>query len=205
MRLWRVALPIIAFLTLATVIAPGPPPLPPGPGLALMSVTPVALDPANPAHRDVGNLHFLAGWVLASEDRRFGGISALHVENNVVTALSDAGMLIRFAEPGGGRIAPVRFEPLEAGPGPRSRKSNRDTEGLLVGGDQIWVSFEHHNMIWRYRRGSLAPLSAASPPPMRRWPSNAGPEGLVRLADGRFIVFGEGRDNGRPLGEAVLF
>ncbi|HEY5711465.1 MAG TPA: esterase-like activity of phytase family protein, partial [Allosphingosinicella sp.] len=100
---------------------------------------------------------------------------------------------------------PVHFQPLEAGPGPRSRKVNRDTEAMLIRGGEMWVAFEHHNMIWRYRRAGPAALSSARPPAMRSWPGNAGAEGLVRLGDGRFLVFGEGRDDDRPLGPAVLF
>jgi len=201
----RIVLPIVLFLLLATVIAAAPPPPPPGPGRAEMRIAPILLDPADPARRDLGGLRFLGGWVLASGDSRFGGISAMHVEDGAVTALSDVGMVMRFALPGTPRTAPVDFRPLEAGPGPRSRKSNRDTEGMLVLGRATWVTFEHHNMIWRYRRDTLAALSSARPPAMRRWPGNAGAEGLVRLGDGRFLVFGEGRDNDRPLGPAVLF
>lgn len=201
----RALIAVALFLLLATVIAPGPWPAPPGPGRAEMRIEPVALDPADPARRDVGGLHFLGGWALSSGDWRFGGISALHVESGAATGLSDTGMLIRFALPGARRAAPVLFQPLEAGPGPRTSKVNRDTEAMLVRGDRIWVAFEHHNMVWRYRRDRLAALSAARPAAMRRWPGNSGAEGLVRLADGRFIVFGEGRDDHRTTGPAVLF
>jgi hypothetical protein len=196
---------VAILLLLATIRSPGPRPAPPGPGEAVLRIAPVTLDASDPRRNVAGRLRFLGGWSLASDDSRFGGISAIHVEDGEATALSDSGLLIRFALPGASRTAPVRFDPLVEGPGPRTRKSNRDTEGLLVRGDQIWVSFEHHNMIWRYRRGTWRALSAARPPAMSRWPGNAGPEGLVRLADGRFLVFTEGRDDGRPDSEAVLF
>ncbi|HEY5710575.1 MAG TPA: esterase-like activity of phytase family protein, partial [Allosphingosinicella sp.] len=95
-------LPILLFLLLATVIAVPPRPAPPGPGSAVMRIAPVALDPADPARHDLGGLHFLGGWVLASDDMRFGGISAMHVKDGAVTALSDVGILIHFTLPGGG-------------------------------------------------------------------------------------------------------
>jgi hypothetical protein len=40
---------------------------------------------------------------------------------------------------------------------------------------------------------------------MRRWPANSGPEAMARLADGRFLVFGEGLNDLRATSDAVLF
>ena len=100
----------------------------------------------------------------------------------------------------------VRFDPLLEGPGPRSRRSNRDSEGLLVDGDRLWITFERRNMIWRYDRASLRAQSAARPESMRRWLGNSGAEALVRLADGRFLVLGGGQGRRRgPVSDAILF
>jgi hypothetical protein len=210
-RIWRSrparATALLAILALlATITQPGPVPPPPGAGMGRLTAIPVLLDPARPAERSAGHLEFLAGWVLSSGDGRFGGISAMHVEQGEVTALADIGMLIRFAVPpvAGGSEA-VRFDPLVAGPGPRSVKGNRDTESLVIRGNALWAGFERHNMIWRYRLDTLAPLAAARPPAMRRWRGNRGPEAIARLADGRFLVFAEGDDDGRPQSEALLF
>jgi hypothetical protein len=210
-RIWRSrpgragALAAILVL-LATITRPGPVPPPPGAGTGRMTAIPVRLDPARPADRRAGHLEFLAGWALSSRDGRFGGISAMHIDQGAVTALADVGMLIRFAVPAaaGGSEA-VRFDPLIAGPGPRAVKGNRDTESLVISGNALWAGFERHNMIWRYRLDTLAPLSAARPPAMRRWRSNRGPEAIARLAGGRFLVFAEGDDDGSPQSEALLF
>jgi hypothetical protein len=209
-RIWRgrwsrPVLLVGLFLLLATVTWPGPPPPPPGPGVAQISMMPVALDDGDPARREVGRLRFLGGWSLASDDVRFGGISAMHVEAGMVTAISDIGLVLTFPVPGAARAARVRIDPLFDGPGPRTRRSNRDTEGLAVDGGRLWVSFEKHNMIWRYDRVTLRAQSAAQPAPMRRWPGNSGAEALVRLADGRFLVIAEGRDQSDPDSDAVLF
>jgi hypothetical protein len=194
-----------AWPLLATIVRPGPPLPPPGPGTATIRVSPVPLDPADPGRAAVGRLRFLGGWRLASDDPRFGGISGLHVEGGTVLAISDIGLVTRFALPARAGRLPVRFDPLVAGPGPRSRKSNRDSEALMVLGDRIWVSFERSNMIWRYDRATLAARGSARPAPMRRLGGNSGVEALVRLADGRVLALVEGRDDGRTLGEAVLF
>lgn len=209
-RIWRnrwarIAFLILALVVLATIVRQPPPPPPDGPGVGIVRIEPVALVADDSGRRRAGSLAFLAGWSLSSDDRRFGGISGMHVEDGEVVAISDVGMLLRFPVPGGRDRALVRFDPLAEGPGPRTRKSNRDTEGLLVRGGRIWAAFERHNMIWRYDLSSLRAESAARPEAMRRWTGNRGPEALLRLADGRFLVFAEGRDDGAMFSDAVLF
>jgi hypothetical protein len=209
-RIWRsrplrVAFLLIAFLALATIVPLPPAPPPPGPATATLRFTPVPLDAGDPGRRRLGALLYLGGWEIASDSPRFGGISALHVEGGEAIALSDAGTLIRFALPAGRGEAPVRLVPLPDGPGPATRKSNRDTESMLIRGRWLWAGFERHNMIWRYRRSDLAAAARAQPEAMRRWRANAGPEALTELPDGRFLVLAEGADDGRPTSDAVLF
>ena len=85
---------LLCFLLLATPLRPGPPVARPGSATARLHLAPVPLDRANPARDRVGDLVFLGGWALASDDPRFGGISAMHVEAGRVTAISDAGTLL---------------------------------------------------------------------------------------------------------------
>ncbi len=190
---------------LATITRPGPRLPPAGAGNAMLAVSRVQLDESDPGRRRAGALRFLAGWSLASEDVRFGGISGMHVEDGQVIAISDVGLLLRFPIPGARDRAPVRFDPLVEGPGPRTRKSSRDAEALAARGSRIWIAFERFNMIWRYNRQSLRAESAAWPDPMRRWGGMRGPEALVRLADGRFLAFAEGGDDGRAFSDALRF
>jgi hypothetical protein len=198
------ALPLV-FLLLATIVRPGPLPGLEGPGEAPLVYTPVALQADDPARRDVGRLHFLGGWELDSPDGRFGGLSALHVENGEVLALSDAGMLLSFPLPGTAPAPRVRFQPIVEGPGPGRQRSTRDTEGLMVAGDKLWISFERYNAIWRYDRASLRGETGAQPWPMHGWWGNSGAETIVRLADGRTLVLEEGLEDGVPLRDAILF
>ncbi|HST37428.1 MAG TPA: esterase-like activity of phytase family protein [Allosphingosinicella sp.] len=193
----------MAGLLLATNIRPGPPPPPPRPETVDLTFEAVALDEGDPAQRRAGSLLFLEGWAIGSESTHFGGISAMHVENGQVLALSDAGSVFRFALPGHGP-ARARLTPLPQGPGPAIEKSNRDTEALFVRGDELLVAYERANMIWRYRLRDLAALSAARPEAMRRWRGNAGPEAMMQLADGRYLVFSEGKDGG-DTSEVALF
>jgi hypothetical protein len=173
--------------------------------VATLFAEPVPLDPSDPARRRVGGLDFLGGWSLSSDSARFGGLSALHVDGGAVAALSDGGTLFRFTLPVGHDHEPVRIDPLGGGPGPATYKSNRDTESMVILGPWLWAGFERHNMVWRYRLPDLAAAASAQPALMRDWRANSGAEGMVRLGDGRFLVFCEGNSDDRPLSDVVLF
>ena len=59
--------------------------------------------------------------------------------------------------------------------------------------------------IVRYRRRDWRAEAAAQPAAMRSWRGNSGAEAMVRLADGRFLVFAEGRDEGALIATSPLF
>lgn len=188
---WRRAgLAVLAFAALATPIAPGPQQPPPGPGTASLRPDPILLNENDPHQRRVGALTFVAGWQLTSDDPRFGGISAMAVEGDRVTATSDSGILLLFAVPGTGPMQ-VEVRPLPAGPGSPSRKQDRDTEAMFVSGGQAWLAFENRNEVWRYSRPSWRAEARVAPAAMSDWPSNRGAEAMHRLADGRFLIISE--------------
>lgn len=203
-RRWLRALALLAALTLlATIDWPQRLPFP-GPGEAPLIYTPVALAADDPGRRDVGRLHFLGGWTLGSPDSRLGGLSSLRIEGNQATALSDAGVVVTFPLPGASPAPRARFQPVVQGPGGQANRRTRDTEGLWLEGNRLWISFERSNAVWRYDR-ALNVQTGAQPARMRRWRRNSGPETLVGLADGRFLVMEEGRDNGSTASDAILF
>lgn len=193
---------LAAFVLLATFAPPALQHREPPPAVTLVRFTPVPLSEDNPGLTRLGRLQFLGGWALTSNDARLGGISALHVEGSEVLAMSDAGWRIRLPLPQG--RSPVRADiaMVEEGPGPAGDKVNRDVESLVVHEGEAWIGYEQGNAIWRYDRRSGARRSSAAPRAMREWSDNAGPEAMVRLRDGRFLVFAEG-DGGDS--EAVLF
>jgi hypothetical protein len=209
-RIWRsrwgraALLPLVLIL-LATNIRTGPGHALDGPGEAGLLYTPIQLAADDPGRRDVGRLHFLGGWELTSTDRRFGGLSGLRILGNEAITVSDAGMVITFPLPGVSAAPRVRFLPVEQGPGPGRRRRTRDTEGLWIEGNQLWLTFERQNAVWRYDRAALRGETGAQPAPMRGWRGNSGAEGIARFADGRFLVLEEGRDNGSTASNAVLF
>ncbi|MEA3064030.1 MAG: hypothetical protein QOJ27_465 [Sphingomonadales bacterium] len=164
----------------------------PPPRMSLVDFAPVPLEEAAPGARQIGRLHFLGGWALTSNDARFGGISALHVDGDAALAVSDAGWRIRIPLPPGPSRVRAEIAMIEQGPGPEEEKENRDVESLAVAGQAVWVGYEQANAIWRYDRRDFRARASAAPPAMARWDSNRGAEAMVRLADGRFLVFDEG-------------
>ncbi len=174
----------------------------PPPPVTFIRFAPVALDVADPGVKGVGRLAFLGGWALTSNDARVGGVSALHVERREALAISDAGWRIRFPLPQAGATVRAEVALVEEGPGPPGDKYNRDIESLAVHGDEAWMGYEQANAIWRYGRPRFEPRASAEPAAMRKWSNNSGPEAMVRLRDGRFLVFAEGEGGDS---EAVLF
>jgi hypothetical protein len=166
-----------------------------------LRMTPVPLDERDPVRRQVGRLVYLGGWHIQSNDPRFGGVSAMHVDGGEVTALSDAGSVIRFRVGG----AEASIAPIAAGPGRSAEKGDRDAEAMAVAGRRLWIAFEGANQVWRYGRRSWRRLASAAPPAMKRWSINSGSEAMLRLEDGRFLVFAEGAGRSGGTSAALLF
>jgi hypothetical protein len=202
-RLRRVAFLGAALFLLATMVSPGPLPPEAPPGWAALTAAAVPLDAENPRRRQAGALLFRRGWDLDSSDPRFGGISAMHVEDGQVTAISDAGVLLHFALPPNGPPTGLRVQPLLGGED--DAKANRDSEAMLIHAGRAWIALERQNGVARFRRADWRFEAGAQPRAMRRWRGNSGAEGMVRLPDGRFLLFAEGRDNDDPFSDVALF
>jgi len=166
------------------IVTPPPPP----PAVSFVTFAPV---------EDVrglsGRLRLEGGWSLTSNDPRFGGLSALHVEGGQVTAFSDSGWLMRFPLPG--KAATVRAQiSLTPGMGASAdSKADRDVEAMAVLGPLAWVILERRNLAIRYHRDGWRRDSFAKPKAMKEWRANNGAEAMLRLPDGRFLVFSEGK------------
>lgn len=191
------ALPLLATFAPLSLERRDPPP-----PVSLVHFVPVPLLEETPGVERLGRLRFLGGWALTSNDARFGGISALHVEGGEALALSDAGWRIRFPLPAGRSSERAMIAMIPQGPGPDEEKENRDVESLAADRGAVWVGYEQANAIWRYDRRTFAALASAAPAAMRKWSSNRGAEAMVRLSDGRFLVFDEGSEGDS---EALLF
>jgi hypothetical protein len=143
-------------------------------------------------------------WRLSSPNDAFGSYSALVERDGVLAAFSDNGAILLFAPPGEPKSLAPRIARLAA-----SRlavaKRERDCEAVTrdPSTGTLWAAYEQSNTILRLGP-DLAVTGRVRPPAMRDWPANRGPEAMVRLADGRFIVIAEtqGDDGSHP---ALLF
>lgn len=162
-------------------------------GSAPMRATPVALDPDDPAARRAGALVYLGGLKLESDDRAFGGFSAIDVDGDRFTLLSDAGNIVRFRMGGDLRPFALSYGDLAQGPGTGWRKWDRDSESLLrdPASGRMWIGFERFNAIWRYGPALEKAERHAQPAAMADWPVGGGPEAMVRLSRGAFVVISE--------------
>jgi hypothetical protein len=175
-----------------------------------ISASPLALDPGDPANYLLGRLRYLQGWVLASNDPAFGGLSSLAIRGDHILALSDTGLIYSF-DRDGARFSRLSGVPLRDRSGALAiNKTDRDTESMTLSPDgmQLWIGLERRNAIWRYGDPAAAAEASAAPAAMKKWPGNAGPETLVRLHDGRFLVLSEeadGPDGADDTHDALLF
>ncbi|KRB79849.1 hypothetical protein ASE00_19320 [Sphingomonas sp. Root710] len=168
--------------------------------------TPVPIDPDDPAHRVFGRLRYVAGWHLTSRQGNFGGYSALRVDGDEVLALADTGDHMRFRLSPSGEVSGTRFGRLTALPSDRGDRGDRDSESMTIGPEgDIWVGFEYRNAILRYGPDFKELRGMAFPPAMRNWSRNSGPEAMVRLDGGRFVVFAEGQAIAPHVHLALMF
>lgn len=153
----------------------------------------VALDWLDPGRTRLGGLTFLGGVALYSSAWNFGGFSAMAVDGDRFTLLSDGGNIVQFRMDRQWRVSEARALPLPDGPGTGWSKLDRDTESLTrdpVTG-RYWVGFERWNQIWQYDPAFKRAEGYARPRAMKRWSMNGGAESMVRLRDGSFIVLAE--------------
>ncbi len=163
------------------------------PGDLTVSAERVELDWRDPARRRLGALTFLGGVRLTSRAHDFGGFSAMAVDGDRFTLLTDGGNVVRFAMDSHWRISGARAFALRDGPGTGWSKLDRDSESLTrdPATGRFWVGFERANEIWRYDAGLRRAAAHVAPPEMAEWPQNGGAEAMVRLHDGSFIVLAE--------------
>ncbi|MBI1251430.1 MAG: hypothetical protein GC189_08155 [Alphaproteobacteria bacterium] len=168
-----------------------------------LTVRAVRLDEEDSSVSRVGALTFRGGVELSSEDRAFGGLSALEVdENGALLAVTDEGgwFAAQLDLNDAGRLVGVsapRMGALRDGEGrPFRTKAESDSEGLAQLPDGRYaVSFERSQSVLIY---DLAQFGAAAPG--RAGPQlsgtaaldpNEGPEALGILQDGRLLIGAE--------------
>ncbi len=130
---------------------------------------------------------FSAALSLTSDDARFGGLSALHVEDGGagMIAISDRGthLTARLARDAGGRLVGVRLgaiKPLGRTSAEDASGQRADSEGLALASDgRMFVSFEGVPRIARYAGPGARPVDLPGNPAFVFKDDNLGLEALA--------------------------
>lgn len=146
---------------------------------------------------DARHLRFVAGWRLTSPNSLFGGFSALAYRGaGRFLLIGDNGQMTRLTLGVDGSVSDVTIKALPTPPRSPRRKAFTDAEALVrdPATGRLWVALEGINQVWRIDAGLTRVESRRRSPALYRWPANRGPEAMVRLKDGRTILFSEGED-----------
>lgn len=158
------------------------------PATVALTVRPVSLPSAQPPLRLAG------AWELEAGDHRFGGLSALALDDERFLAVSDRGSVVRFDLPSV-RKPKAWLADLRLGPGPWGRKWARDAESLARDprGRGWWVGYEQNHSLWLYDAHFRRALAAID---LQRsdWWNNRGAEGLLPEGEHLLVAAENGRD-----------
>lgn len=118
---------------------------------------------------------------------------------NGLRLISDAGAMLDMPFPSGAAVDAVIAE-IPKGCGFHWIKEKQDSESITVdpATQQSWIGLENANRICRFQGDHGRAVSIARPE-MRNWQITRGAEAMVRLRDGRFLVFAEAdpQDSGK--------
>lgn len=170
-----------------------------------LKLTPVPLNSEDETQVRIGELEFLAGFVLRSRDVVFGGLSGLTLaeDGRRFVAVSDRGQWLsgRLQLAADGTLtglAETVLEPLRDPKGRpvRIRDALHDAEAVeRLPDGSLLVSFERRHRLWRY--ASAADLATARAAPFlaldgfKKQPKNGGIEALAPLGDGSILMLSE--------------
>jgi hypothetical protein len=180
---------------LAAALSPGlwwrnEPQWPEGNGLQSLTMTPLK---AHAPRSWPAALRLVGAWHLTSRNNHFGGYSALlATDGETLTAISDSATWLRFGRPGSGAPAAPRLGRVGLATEYWDAWVDSDIEAATLDPrtGSRWYAFEKSNRIMRFAPDGKS-AQEIRPPAMRDWHENGGPEAMVRLADGRFIVLAE--------------
>lgn len=140
-------------------------------------------------------------WQYSAQNRFFGGFSALlTLKDGRLRAFTDRGMRFTFLEPD------IDAPPLGKPPVVRQLVAPEliwdlwDIESATrdPATGEYWLGYENLHAVHRFSVASEGTGMYRFPPELG-WGANSGAEAMERLADGRFLVIGEGQ------GEALVY
>jgi len=168
-----------------------------GPFVVEIKAEPIALNQENPAVNRVGELSYVAGWALSSDNDDFGGWSALALEKGAksILLLSDKGDWLQTALDlkGDKPLGIGRLYLFEKGARGRD-KSDYDAESLVrLGETGFLVGFEQEHRILEVERvgGPNRPAPVNDLVDLSVLSGNGGIEAMTMLPTGKLVMFAE--------------
>ena len=179
------------------------------------------LDGSDPARLEVGKLQWRGGIAIASDNRRFGGLSGILIEQGGkhLRAISDTGQWLvgelRYDAQGFlvgiDKVAVDNMVDPQGEPMTTSKANDSESITRLADG-RVLVGFERDHRILAYpagnerQGGGLAakPLRINTPPGLENAPFNDGLEALATLPDGRVLAMSEDLSAGEGLVRAWI-
>lgn len=167
----------------------------------VLATEPIPLMPERPAETRIGELQYLAGYIVTSPDARVSGISAMEIDADgaQLTAITDFGhwLIAELRHDAAGRFEGFGKAAIMALIGhdgrPLEGKGVADAESMLRdprGG--FLVGFEGQHRVWRYAQAGGRPEAVRLPGEIARLPGNRGIEGMAALANGDLLLLSEG-------------
>lgn len=144
----------------------------------------------------IGPLRYLGGWTLHARHPDFGGWSGMMATPRGLRLVSDAGALLDLPWPNTGQLR-ARLQEVPKGCGHHWHKEEQDAEAVTTGPEgRWWISLEHRNEICRITPQGT--VQSTAPSLIRHWSPYLGGEAMLRLRDGRFLVFAEADPAAQP-------
>ncbi|MDF3075495.1 MAG: hypothetical protein K0S54_3162 [Alphaproteobacteria bacterium] len=179
------------------------------------------LDGSDPARLEVGKLQWRGGIAIASDNRRFGGLSGILIEQagRHLRAISDTGQWLvgelRYDAQGfliGMDKVAVDNMVDPQGELMTTSKANDSESITRLADGRVLVGFERAHRILAYPAGSerqggglaAKPLRITTPPGLENAPFNDGLEALATLPDGRVLAMSEDLSAGEGLVRAWI-
>ena len=164
----------------------------------LVRARPVPLQEDAPERVRLGGLRFEAGFLLTSDDPRFGGLSGLWLapDGREIMMVSDHGTIWRATlEHTGDRLTGIAdWAPVEPGRTPGDPKGRLDAEGMADDGrGGLVIADEGQQRLRRLALDDLsAPAQALPVPAGLARAGNTGIEALTALPGGALLALSEG-------------
>ena len=164
-----------------------------------------AFTPDNPEEKTFGELEFVSGLVLSSENDDFGGLSGMRIVDNQLFAVTDKGhFLTAEINRKNGILKSLdnaEISRLRDRKGKKlTRKKDSDAESLEISGSQFLVGFERKHRVeaFNQKKGKLVADERAKAIDFAKHnlPNNKGPEALALIpGTAKLLVFAEDAPN----------